>query len=116
MPPSDGAVAPHPKVVSFRSSISTSRPHLDFINEQSPLIMPRRSEEESSLLKVVSPMGSDDDWQLDADEETKSSFYLFLLTLGGLGLQIGWSVETSNGSVSRCLYLHKNNSYVFYSQ
>lgn len=51
------------------------------------------------LLKVISPIGSDD-WEGDTDEETKSAWYLFLLTLGGLGLQIGWSVETSNGSVS----------------
>ncbi|KAJ4303151.1 hypothetical protein N0V90_002044 [Kalmusia sp. IMI 367209] len=59
---------------------------------------PRLSEEEvDELYKVLSPVGSDD-WQGDDQEETKSSFFLFLLTLGGLGLQIGWSVETSNGS------------------
>ncbi|KAF2114874.1 hypothetical protein BDV96DRAFT_87118 [Lophiotrema nucula] len=50
-----------------------------------------------TLLKAVSPIGSDD-WEGDTEEETKSTWYLFLLTLGGLGLQIGWSVETSNGS------------------
>ncbi|KAF2750303.1 hypothetical protein M011DRAFT_492539 [Sporormia fimetaria CBS 119925] len=51
------------------------------------------------LSKIVSPLnGSDDDWDDEAEDETKSSWYLFLLTLGGLGLQIGWSVETSNGS------------------
>ena len=29
---------------------------------------------------------------------SRSSWYLFLLTLGGFGLQMGWSVEMSNGS------------------
>jgi solute carrier family 45 protein 1/2/4 len=52
----------------------------------------------------MSPL-DDDDWQGEQQtEETKSSWFLFLLTFGGLGLQIGWSVETSNGSVSH-LYL-----------
>ena len=58
------------------------------------------SEQDPLLKEVLSPL-SDDDWQGEHHvEETKSSWYLFLLTLGGLGLQIGWSVETSNGSVS----------------
>lgn len=95
-PSLDGTVAAHPKVVSFRRS--SSPPVEEVINEQSPLIRPRTSNEIDPLLKVVSPACSDD-WQGD-EEETKSSFFLFLLTLGGLGLQIGWSVETSNGSVS----------------
>jgi solute carrier family 45 protein 1/2/4 len=58
------------------------------------------SREMDPLLKES--MGDDDDdWQGEQQtEETKSSWYLFLLTFGGLGLQIGWSVETSNGSVS----------------
>lgn len=94
-----GVPAQHPKVVSFRRNSSPSHPYAEVISEQSPLIGPRRSSEVDGVYKVVSPLGSDD-WQGDADEETKSSWYLFLLTLGGLGLQIGWSVETSNGSVS----------------
>jgi len=98
-PEPSGGVAVHPKVVSFRRS-SLDPPMEQIINEQSPLIRPRTSEEVDSLYKVVSPVESDD-WQGDDEEETKSSFFLFLLTLGGLGLQIGWSVETSNGSVSK---------------
>lgn len=70
---------------------------MEYINEHSPLVGPRPSTEVDPLLKVVSPIGSDE-WEGDVDEETKSSWFLFLLTLGGLGLQIGWSVETSNGS------------------
>jgi solute carrier family 45 protein 1/2/4 len=58
------------------------------------------SREIDPLLKEsMSPL-DDDDWQGEQQtEETMSSWYLFLLTFGGLGLQIGWSVETSNGSV-----------------
>ncbi|OCK78025.1 hypothetical protein K432DRAFT_418248 [Lepidopterella palustris CBS 459.81] len=67
------------------------------MNEQSPLLQPRNSDEEESGLKVVSPLG-DEDWLGDGEEETKSSWYLLLLTLSGLGLQIAWSVEMSNGS------------------
>lgn len=59
---------------------------------------PRASTEVDPLLKIVSPLGSDDWEGLEPDEATKSTWFLFLLTLGGLGLQIGWSVETSNGS------------------
>ncbi|KAF2657433.1 hypothetical protein K491DRAFT_327214 [Lophiostoma macrostomum CBS 122681] len=70
----------HPKVVKFRRTSSVDAPLREFINESSPLVRPRASTEVDPLLK--------------------SSWYLFLLTLGGLGLQIGWSVETSNGSVS----------------
>ena len=54
------------------------------MNEQSPLLLPRSSNEEDSGLKVISPL-SDEDWQEDNDEETKSSWYLLLLTLSGLG-------------------------------
>lgn len=73
------------------------------MNEQSPDVIPARmsSEVDPLLKEVLSPIGSDDDWQGEQQvEETKSSWFLFLLTFGGLGLQIGWSVETSNGSVS----------------
>ncbi|OCL05932.1 hypothetical protein AOQ84DRAFT_224356 [Glonium stellatum] len=66
------------------------------MSEQSPLLRPRSSDEEDAGLKVLSPL-SDEDWQ-DNGEETKSSWYLLLLTLAGLGLQIAWSVEMSNGS------------------
>jgi solute carrier family 45 protein 1/2/4 len=94
----------HPKVVKFRRDSSTNAPLNEYINEHSPLVRPRASTEVDPLLKVVSPIESEEeeDWlgDPDADAESKSSWYLFLLTLGGLGLQIGWSVETSNGSVS----------------
>lgn len=62
---------------------------------------PERARETDRLLKEpIAPTSAQEDGDYFPEfEETKSSFFLFLLTLGGLGLQIGWSVETSNGSV-----------------
>ncbi|KAF2087025.1 MFS general substrate transporter, partial [Saccharata proteae CBS 121410] len=92
-----------PKVVSFRrdssshSRPSSSREAPPGMNEQSPLIDPRRSEDaEHGLKQVISPLS--DDWYPDLREESKSSWYLLLLTLAGGGLQIAWSVELSYGS------------------
>lgn len=65
-------------------------------NEQSPLLDSTRSDESGSLKPPSSLSGQS--WEGGTGEETKSSWYLLLLTLGSLGLQIGWSVETSNGS------------------
>lgn len=98
----DGPPIRHPKVVSFQRGSSPSRLNLDIVNESSPLIRPRSSSEVEDQWRDISPIESEEDYFLDddPDEETKSSWYLVLLTLGGLGLQIGWSVETSNGSVS----------------
>ncbi|WEW56566.1 hypothetical protein PRK78_002012 [Emydomyces testavorans] len=62
-------------------------------NDRSPLLTenPRRSmgiwEDEDAIAK-----------QSDKERESKSSWYLFLLTLSIGGLQIVWSVELSNGS------------------
>lgn len=92
----DGTLAPQ-KNVKFGSN-SFDQPMEQIISESSPLMRPRMSSDMDELHKVISPVDSDD-WQGDEQDETKSSFFLFLLTLGGLGLQIGWSVETSNGSV-----------------
>ncbi|KAI4708661.1 hypothetical protein J4E89_006717 [Alternaria sp. Ai002NY15] len=99
---------PRPKLVSFgRDSLMGGRPdteghtHVEFIHENSPTIIPQRmsSENDPLLKESLSPDDDDDDWMGESQvEETKSSWFLFLLTFGGLGLQIGWSVETSNGS------------------
>ncbi|KAL4928712.1 bifunctional K:H/Na:H antiporter NHX1 [Aspergillus undulatus] len=51
-------------------------------NETSPLVGPRAS----------------NDADVDSPPETKSSWYLFLLTLSIGGLQVVWSVELSSGS------------------
>ncbi|KAL1302609.1 hypothetical protein AAFC00_002982 [Neodothiora populina] len=67
-------------------------------DEFSPLIAPAREDIESppAFSNVQSPASSDE-WDVEP-EETKSSWYLFLLTLSIGGLQIAWSVELSNGS------------------
>jgi len=39
-----------------------------------------------------------DDWDEDQTQKTKSSWYLFLLTIAIAGLQISWSVELAYGS------------------
>ena len=65
------------------------------------------SEESSPLLSPVSAEGQhhpdpgppESPFELsDEEEASKSIFYLFILTLSVGGLQIAWSVETSNGS------------------
>lgn len=103
---------PRPKLVSFgRDTSGGGRPttegrtQVDFIEEveeHSPYVKPSTMRREMDpLLKETMDDDDDDDWQGEQQtEETKSSWFLFLLTFGGLGLQIGWSVETSNGSVS----------------
>ncbi|KAK3716801.1 hypothetical protein LTR37_006151 [Vermiconidia calcicola] len=77
----------------------------DSINEQSPLLPARTSADVGPLPpleRVFSPSDSDNTWHADDSteygQETRSSWYLFLLTLCMLGLQIAWSVELSNGS------------------
>jgi solute carrier family 45 protein 1/2/4 len=107
---------PRPKLVSFGRDLpdggrptTEGRARVDFmeaVEENSPFTYSGRqmSREVDPLLKeTMSPDeddDDDDDWQGEQEtEETKSSWFLFLLTFGGLGLQIGWSVETSNGSV-----------------
>ncbi|KAK8247671.1 hypothetical protein HDK77DRAFT_481158 [Phyllosticta capitalensis] len=89
-----------PKTVTFKElsppSSPPPSPAYDPMNEQSPLLSPAQ-DDENGLKRVPSPL-SDDDWNPEAGEDTKSSWYLLLLTLGGLGLQIAWSVELSYGS------------------
>ncbi|GME46147.1 Major facilitator superfamily domain general substrate transporter [Neofusicoccum parvum] len=90
-----------PKIVSFgRHSTSSPRASQsrDQMNETSPLLSARSSEESENGLKAVASPLSDDSWDAEAGEETKSSWYLLLLTLAGGGLQIAWSVELSYGS------------------
>lgn len=69
----------------------------DYPNEQSPLLQGREDNEDDGL-KAISSLDDEDHWVSREGEQTRSSWYMFLLTLGGLGLQIGWSVEMSNGS------------------
>lgn len=75
--------------------MSEPRSSTDSINEHSPLVPPVRDQDEDwSDLEPLSTGLSLDDKAL----ESKSTFYLSILTLGIVGLQIVWSVELSNGS------------------
>ncbi|KXT01887.1 hypothetical protein AC578_2171 [Pseudocercospora eumusae] len=98
----DLAEEAQPNNDGVRASIEISKE--DGLHEQSPLLPPRASEERGSISTfsaVNSPDRSDSEtWNAEQGtrEESKSSCYLFLLTLSFLGLQIAWSVELSNGS------------------
>ena len=73
------------------------------LNESSPLIrpVPRQEDvEQLSPLSAVSATEDSDTWAEGhaQDTETKSSWYLVLLTVAIGGLQIAWSVELAYGS------------------
>jgi solute carrier family 45 protein 1/2/4 len=53
-------------------------------DEQSPLLPTSDSQEEPSLFKIAED-GDDNEWQDEDDQETKSSWYMLLLTIGGFG-------------------------------
>ena len=64
-------------------------------NEDSALLSPTFPQNLDSL----DPLGPESRLDIhDGAEGSKSVFYLFILTLAIGGLQIAWSVETSNGS------------------
>lgn len=82
-----------------RASISNQDVHsapadadADFVNENSPLLSPVDSEQHELLNSGGQKLLA------DPGDETKSIWFLMLLTLGIGGLQIAWSVELSNGS------------------
>jgi solute carrier family 45, member 1/2/4 len=63
------------------------------VNEESPLLSP--SEEEGPLMEDATVL--DDDAHKDF-QETKSLWYMILLTISIGGLQLAWAVELSNGT------------------
>ncbi|KAI9876745.1 MAG: hypothetical protein M1830_005827 [Pleopsidium flavum] len=77
----------------------TPRPSrsLDLMSEQSPLLSPQSSTDDKSTSRRGSILRNPESSGADG-QETKSTWYLFLLTLSIGGLQIAWSVELSNGS------------------
>ncbi|TKX25971.1 hypothetical protein C1H76_1817 [Elsinoe australis] len=69
-------------------------------NENSPLIMPTQRYDDpgiSPLTPTESAVDSED-WDDGPPQETKSTWYLVLLTIAIGGLQICWSVELAYGS------------------
>ncbi|KAK5167542.1 uncharacterized protein LTR77_007241 [Saxophila tyrrhenica] len=103
---------PRPSFQSYNGDVRRASKSIDLVkevdgvNEASPLLRPRMSKDMSALPpleSITSPSDDDDDWIADApheyeQQESKSSWYLFLLTFCMMGLQIAWAVELSNGS------------------
>ncbi|KAK3073505.1 hypothetical protein LTS18_014426, partial [Coniosporium uncinatum] len=88
--------APHKKVVGFRrDSDSLARISFEPLHEASPLLLPRQSVEGQFRTKDISPIeseegdeawtGQSDNWTGPKGEKSRSTWYLLLLTLGGLG-------------------------------
>ncbi|KPM40636.1 hypothetical protein AK830_g5904 [Neonectria ditissima] len=83
--------SPEPVAGARKSNLSIDQPTEGF-DERSPLLS-GSSDENNETLDI-------DAWRTDADDSqnTKSVWYLILLTISIGGLQIAWSVELSNGS------------------
>ena len=65
------------------------------IHEESPLLSPSGDEEEESLIEDQRTL---DDDPRDEYHDTKSLWYMILLTISIGGLQLAWAVELSNGT------------------
>jgi solute carrier family 45, member 1/2/4 len=76
------------------SAEGTSKP----IHEESPLLSASGDEEDDDL--IVDNGGLDDVHEDDHDDyhDTKSLWYMILLTISIGGLQLAWAVELSNGT------------------
>jgi hypothetical protein len=70
-------------IIPSRSKASRRDTTVDDVDEDSPLLKARDSDDEPSPMKIVSDL-EDEIWQGE-ERETRSSWYLFLLTLGSLG-------------------------------
>ncbi|KAF6241742.1 hypothetical protein HO173_000454 [Letharia columbiana] len=79
------------------SAKDRSRPGSLNLNESSPLLSPQRSQDERGPEDRGTSPGLLD-WNEGEEEQSKSTFYLIILTLGIGGLQIAWATELSNGS------------------
>lgn len=73
-----------------RTPTGNSKP----VHEESPLLSASRDEEDDDL--IVDDGGLEDDH--DDYHETKSVWYMILLTISIGGLQLAWAVELSNGT------------------
>jgi hypothetical protein len=82
-----------PREIDIDAANTTSKARQDIedfeddVNEQSPLLPPGRALDDDDD-KSISPLGDDEDW-IDDQHKAKSSWYMFLLTLGGFGYVIG---------------------------
>ena len=89
-------ITPHLEFVLTK--IGMSRSSQESLNEQSPLISPQAGPGGTEDNDVEGSHLSESLRYDIAALESKSPWYLFLLTLSIGGLQIVWSVELSNGS------------------
>ncbi|TQN65242.1 General alpha-glucoside permease, partial [Colletotrichum shisoi] len=78
---------------STQSAQSNPKQERGVASERSPLLFPTSDDEDDDLADGNSFLGDQEDTQ-----QTKSVWYLILLTISIGGLQIAWSVELSNGS------------------
>ena len=92
----NGQIHPRTSLASLKDKKRrTGSPDL---SEDSPLLSPVRPDSDRGLDDHDTPSGLLD-WNDGQDEEqSKSVFYLFILTLSIGGLQIAWATELSNGS------------------
>ncbi|KAI9729986.1 MAG: hypothetical protein M1834_006184 [Cirrosporium novae-zelandiae] len=101
--PPDQSDGSSPKPVRHSAVLARARASEE-TNEQSPLLAAARSkdreDEDVNSIEHLSPGTPRDSIEYSDNDrrESKSSWYLFLLTLSIGGLQIVWSVEMSNGS------------------
>ncbi|KAI9844341.1 MAG: hypothetical protein M1837_005645 [Sclerophora amabilis] len=96
---SAGAFASEDRALSGESTrVASLELPYSTVNEHSPLLSPV-SFDDGEALGGLYPETTPDHGH-DDEEETKSAFYLMLLTvsIGGSSLQIAWTVELSNGT------------------
>ena len=88
----------HPRASLASSKDTKRRADSPDLNEDSPLLSPVRPDINRDLDDHDTPSGLLDWNDGQEEEQSKSVFYLFILTLSIGGLQIAWATELSNGS------------------
>jgi hypothetical protein len=78
-----GDAPTYSNIITSRNNPKRTSSDAEDMNEDSPLLQARDSDDEPSPLKIVADL-EDEIWQ-EEEKETRSSWYLFLLTLGSLG-------------------------------
>ncbi|KAI4186549.1 MAG: hypothetical protein L6R41_003397 [Letrouitia leprolyta] len=93
---SDDSYAEQPR--QFSKAEARNKASLDLLNEDSPLLLPQRLEDDRGSIDSDTSVDELDFLDGEEKEESKSAWYLFVLTLSIGGLQIAWATEISNGS------------------
>ncbi|KAL8716037.1 MAG: hypothetical protein Q9225_006277 [Loekoesia sp. 1 TL-2023] len=82
----------------FSKAESRGKASLEALNENSPLLLPQRVDDDIGSTDSDTSVDELDFLDGEEQEESKSVWYLFVLTLSIGGLQIAWATEISNGS------------------